>query len=80
MRQQRDSNSASGVTSRGPRVRQSNDGIARRARQLHFVARVPFLCECDDHYCREFVPLFLDEYERARREGLPIKAPKHNAD
>jgi hypothetical protein len=53
-------------------VRESNDQIARTAARLHFVARVPFLCECDDPQCHELVQLSLGDYERARREARPI--------
>jgi hypothetical protein len=61
-------------------ARESNDRVAQAAYQLRFVSRVPFLCECDDPSCDEFVLLELDEYQRARSEsGQSIVARGHKA-
>lgn len=62
---------------RSQRARASNERIARSAFRLHFVSRVPFLCECDDQDCTELVMLALDDYEQARPRA--ITAPAHDA-
>jgi hypothetical protein len=49
--------------------RDANEQIQRRARELEFDERVPFLCECGEPGCHEIVRLTLVEYERARAEG-----------
>jgi hypothetical protein len=46
--------------------RAANDGIGRSAQRLGFSDLVPFICECDDPGCREFVRLSLDEYNDVR--------------
>jgi hypothetical protein len=63
------------LSSRSQQRRQSNEQLARSAARLHFVSRVPFLCECNDLECRELVPLFLADYEQARSQ--PITASGH---
>jgi hypothetical protein len=55
-------------------VRASNDHIAARAEALHFMSRVPLLCECDDPGCRALVLLSLDEFGRLRRTGEAVIA------
>jgi hypothetical protein len=63
------------LSSRSQQTRQSNEQLARSAARLHFVSRVPFLCECNDLECRELVLLFLADYEQARSQ--PITASGH---
>lgn len=66
------------VVRREDQARESNDRIARSARRMHFVARVPFLCECEHPQCRELVQLSLEEYQQVRRERVPLTAPGHD--
>jgi hypothetical protein len=63
------------LSTRSQQARQSNDELARSAARLHFVSRVPFLCECSNPDCRELVLLALAEYEQARSQ--PITASEH---
>ena len=58
-------------------VRASNDHIATRAEALHFMSRVPFICECDDPRCRELVLVSLDDFRRLRRTGDAVITPDH---
>lgn len=57
-------------------ARDANGRIAEKAIRLRFLARVPFVCECSDPDCREFVLLLPQEYEAARREGY-VTRPDH---
>jgi hypothetical protein len=63
-------------------IRRGNIRVAERARSLRFddSTPVPFLCECDDELCQEFVLLTLAAYERAVRERLFAVAPAHSID
>jgi len=63
------------VSSRSQRARASNDELARAATRLHFVSRVPFLCECDHSECQELVLLSLEDFARSR--PATIVAPGH---
>jgi hypothetical protein len=63
--------------SRSQQARASNERIARSAVRLHFLSRVPFLCECNDQDCAELVLLFVNDYEHARPKA--ITAPGHDA-
>jgi hypothetical protein len=65
------------LLSRTTAVRASNEHIARRAKALHFISRVPLLCECDDEGCRELVLVSLDEFRRLRRTGDAVVTPDH---
>lgn len=38
---------------------------------------MPFLCECGDPACVEFVRLTLPDYADARRAARPLVAPGH---
>lgn len=60
-------------------IRTQNSRIAASARWHHFgdVARVPFLCECDDDACRELISLPLTEFDRLRRDSLYLVADGH---
>jgi hypothetical protein len=54
-------------------VRQANERIAEKAIRLRFVARVPFICECDDPDCVEFIPLHPRDYaERSARSYVVL--------
>lgn len=69
------------MASRSEIVRLQNARIAAAARVHHFGVHspVPFVCECDDPGCREFVTLTLPEYAARREEGTPLLAPGHAA-
>jgi hypothetical protein len=69
---------ASGSVTRA--FRQANERIAAKAVGLHFVARVPFICECNDPACREFVLLRAEDYRVLRRRGRNVTLPGHDAD
>jgi hypothetical protein len=69
--QQRDS------LARTSAVRASNDHIAARAETLHFVSRVPMLCECDEPGCRAIVLVSLDDFRRLRSSGDRVVARDH---
>lgn len=66
-----------GFLTRTNTVRASNDRIASRAEALHFISRVPLLCECDDPRCRELVLVSLDDFRRVRRTGDAVITPDH---
>ena len=66
--------------SRAESARQSNERIAERAAQLHFVSRVPMLCECSDGECGQIVLLTLEDYREVRREADFLTAPAHAVD
>jgi len=57
------------------RAREANDRLANKAARLHFVAPVPFLCECGDPSCTDLVLLTIEDYHAAKSE--PITAPGH---
>ena len=58
-------------------VRASNDHIAARAEALHFMSRVPLLCECDNPGCGALVLVSLDEFHRLRRTGDDVITDDH---
>jgi hypothetical protein len=65
--------------SRSDEVRMGNDRIAERAEQLHFVSRVPMLCECGDPACNQIVLIGLPEYAQLRSDGRSyLTAPDHH--
>jgi hypothetical protein len=43
--------------------REANLAIAKKAREVDFEARVPFLCECFDRSCHGFARLPLDAFD-----------------
>jgi hypothetical protein len=44
------------------------------------LARVPYLCECDDVHCTEPIRLTAEEYERVRTDGETfLIAPGHSS-
>jgi hypothetical protein len=49
--------------------REANEQI-RRAEELFDppLARVPYICECDDGTCHELIPLAREEYEAVRAD------------
>jgi hypothetical protein len=59
-------------------ARKANDRIAQKAEQLHFVSRVPMLCECSAPDCRTIVMVALEDYYeiRLKDDGFVI-APGH---
>jgi hypothetical protein len=62
-------------------ARRANDRIAEKAKQLHFVSRVPMLCECSARNCRTVVLVGLDDYRKIRetRDAF-LTAPGHDSD
>lgn len=61
-------------------TREANDRIAAAAKRLHFVSRIPFICECSDTTCRAPVPLYEREYAECRRAQTPIVLSGHAPD
>jgi hypothetical protein len=61
---------------RSEQVRSSNDRIAERAVRLHFVSRVPLLCECSDRGCESIILIALERYAELRPRGF-LTAPDH---
>lgn len=62
-------------------ARAANDRIADKAEQLHFLSRVPMMCECSSPGCRKIMMVALDEYRAIRGEpDLLLTAPGHAAD
>jgi hypothetical protein len=60
--------------------RDANEAIERRAQELDYDARIPFICECGDGYCREITRLSYDEYEQVRGEPTQfLVVPGHEA-
>lgn len=59
--------------------REANDLIAEAAKRLHFVSRIPFICECSDQSCRAVVLLHEQEYADRRRTGIRIVLTGHAA-
>ena len=47
-------------------VREANDRIAEKARELGLEQPIPFLCECSDQRCFADIFLALERYEEAR--------------
>lgn len=63
---------------RGADARAANDRIAEKAASLHFLSRVPMLCECSTQGCHKLLMLGLDEYREIRRDPDSfIVAPGH---
>ncbi len=46
--------------------RDANERIADSVRALSLTGRAPFICECRNERCTEFLLLALEEYEDAR--------------
>ena len=61
-------------------TRAANDRIASSAKRLHFVSRIPFICECDDRRCRATVLLHESEYAERRQTGRPVALAGHTTD
>lgn len=59
-------------------ARAANERIAEKAERLHFVSRVPMLCECSRPGCRSIVMIALHEYRKVRddRDAF-LTAPGH---
>jgi hypothetical protein len=65
---------------RHQRIHLQNVRIAVCARRHHFDARigVPFLCECDDEDCHEFVVVRLRDFDKIGRQHLTLVAAGHS--
>jgi hypothetical protein len=60
--------------------RDANEAIERRAQELEYDARVPFICECGDGSCREITRLSYAEYETVRADPAHfLVVPGHEA-
>lgn len=67
------------ASARHERIHLQNVRISVGARRHHFDSRIgiPFLCECDDEDCHEFVIVPLGEFERASKDHLVHVAIGH---
>jgi hypothetical protein len=65
---------SAGMT-RSESAREANDRLARAATRLRFVSRVPFVCECSNPDCAEFVFLRIEDYYSDR--DSPLLAEEH---
>ena len=67
---------------RHQRIHLQNVRISVGARRHHFDERigVPFLCECDDEQCHEFVIVPLGEFAKASKQQLVLVAIGHPVD
>jgi hypothetical protein len=65
---------------RHERIRIQNVRIAASALRHHFdgTTGIPFLCECDDELCHEFVVLPLLTFDRVRRDRDVLVADGHD--
>jgi hypothetical protein len=70
------------VISRAHEVRARNERIAAAARRHHFEheAPVPFLCECSDERCGEFLRMTVNRYAAARGAADYLVVPGHQVD
>lgn len=61
------------------RIHLQNLRISVGARRHHFDERIgiPFLCECDNEHCREFVVVTLPAFDRVLKEQLVLLASGH---
>ena len=58
--------------------RDANERIAESVRNLSLQGRAPFICECKNERCTDFMPLALEEYEAARAHpGRFLTVPGH---
>lgn len=64
---------------RSERIHLQNVRIAVGARRHHFDDRVgvPFLCECDDEDCHEFVIVQLREFEKISGQHVALVTVGH---
>jgi hypothetical protein len=67
---------------RHEQIRLQNVRIAASARRHHFdgTTGVPFLCECDDELCHEFVVVTLRAMEHALRNRYVVVAEAHSVE
>ena len=63
-------------------IRTRNAGLAHHARRHHFdnETHVPFLCECDDESCQDFVLLSLPEFRALTTQFHFVVTPWHSID
>jgi hypothetical protein len=67
------------ASGRHERIHLQNVRISVGARRHHFDSRIgiPFLCECDDEDCHEFVIVPLGDFERASKKHLVLVTIGH---
>ena len=67
---------------RHQRIHLQNVRISVGARRHHFDERIgiPFLCECDDEHCHEFVIVPLARFDTASMQELVLVALRHHVD
>jgi hypothetical protein len=70
---------ASEGSKRHERIHLQNIRISAGARRHHFDEKIgiPFLCECDEEQCHEFVVVPLRRFEGALRDRLTVIAAGH---
>lgn len=62
-------------------VRRANERIAEKAEHLHFVSRVPMMCECSAPACQTLLMIALPDYRALRDKPSSILvAPGHLAE
>lgn len=49
-------------------LRDANERVAEKARELEMQGPIPFLCECSDRRCSAHIHLSLAEYDEARSD------------
>jgi hypothetical protein len=67
---------------RHERIRLQNMRISVGARRHHFAETIgiPFLCECDNELCHEFVVVSLHAFDRVLRDHLVLVAHRHEVE
>lgn len=67
---------------RHQRIHLQNVRISVGARRHHFDDRigVPFLCECDNEDCHEFVIVPLSAFDKVSKQRFVLVAPGHPVD
>jgi hypothetical protein len=67
--------------SRAMDARAANERIADKAERLHFIARVPMICECSSPDCRTLVMIGVEDYRAIRHDhDHVLVAPGRDAD
>ena len=58
--------------------RVANERLRSASQPLPADARVPFICECDDHWCLGRVEVALLVYDRVQGQGGAVRLPEHS--
>lgn len=71
----------SGGGNRALNARAANDRIAEQAARMHFVSRVPMVCECSRPGCRKLMMISLEAYQEIRNNPDDfLTAPGHEVE